>query len=244
MCVNGEWVGNDAIVMAKRDFHCPVVAVRFGQNHPKECPMPYMTQVVVKEKEGAYATDLISRLAMDRIVFIHEPIISPLAMVVNAQLLYLDAESNDPIYMYISSPGGEVMAGLSIIDVMNHIDSPVHTVAMGMVASMASVLLSAGDRRHILPNAQVMLHQPLGGAQGQASDIEITAKQILKIKEKLNRMLAQATRREIEEIEKVTDRDSYFDAREALDFGLVDEILGGATGNGALKRRIGWDGGQ
>ena len=201
--------------------------------------MPYMTQVVVKEKEGAYATDLISRLAMDRIVFIHEPITSPLAMVVNAQLLYLDAESNDPIHMYISSPGGEVMAGLSILDVMNHVASPVHTVAMGMVASMASVLLGAGDRRYILPNAQVMLHQPLGGAQGQASDIEITAKQILKIKEKLNRMLAQATGKPIEEIEKVTDRDSYFDAREALEFGLVDEIL--ASGEGAREKRwIGW----
>ena len=201
--------------------------------------MPYMTQVVVKEKEGAYATDLISRLAMDRIVFIHEPITSPLAMVVNAQLLYLDAESHDPIFMYISSPGGEVMAGLSILDVMNHVASPVHTVAMGMVASMASVLLGAGDRRYILPNAQVMLHQPLGGAQGQASDIEITAKQILKIKEKLNRMLAQATGKPIEEIERVTDRDSYFDAEEALEFGLVDEILAGGAG-AREKRRIGW----
>lgn len=192
--------------------------------------MPYMTQVLVKEKHGTYATDLISRLAMDRIVFVHEPITSSLAMVVNAQLLFLDAELNEPIYMYISSPGGEVMAGLSIIDVMNHIASPVYTVALGMVASMASVLLSAGERRYILPHAQVMLHQPLGGAQGQASDIEITAKQILKIKEKLNTMLSEATGKPVEEIEKVTDRDSYFDAKEALEFGLVDEILSGDSG--------------
>jgi len=187
--------------------------------------MPFVPTIIEKENDGRYSTDLLSRLAMDRIVFVHEPITSQLAMTVNAQLLYLDAISDEPIQLYISSPGGEVMAGLSILDIMASLRSPVHTVALGMVASMASILLVYGDRRYMLPNAQVMLHQPLGGAQGQASDIEITAQQIIKIKKKLNAMLAERTGRPLEEIERVTDRDSYFDAEESLAFGLVDEIL-------------------
>jgi len=187
--------------------------------------MPFVPNIIEKENDGRFSTDLLSRLAMDRIVFVHEPITSQLAMIVNAQLLYLDALGDEPIQLYISSPGGEVMAGLSILDIMTSLRSPVHTVALGMVASMASILLVHGDRRYMLPNAQVMLHQPLGGAQGQASDIEITAQQIIKIKKKLNAMLADKTGQPLEKIERVTDRDSYFDAEESLAFGLVDEIL-------------------
>ncbi|BBG66217.1 ATP-dependent Clp protease proteolytic subunit [Hydrogenimonas sp.] len=189
--------------------------------------MAFIPTIVDTEGKREYATDLFSRLLKDRIVLVHQPIDSNLASTVVSQLLYLDKMSDEPIYIYISSPGGEVMAGFEIIDIMNLVKSPVHTVAMGMVASMASILLCNGEKRYILPNAQVMLHQPLGGVQGQASDIEITAKQILKIKSKLNEILSAKTGKSIKTIENVTDRDSYFDAREALDFGLVDEILDG-----------------
>ncbi len=211
----------------RRHSVCAAWPVSFFRNkNPYQgARMPFVPNIIEKENDGRYSTDLLSRLAMDRIVFVHEPITSQLAMIVNAQLLYMDALSDEPIQLYISSPGGEVMAGLSILDIMTSLRSPVHTVALGMVASMASILLVHGDRRYMLPNAQVMLHQPLGGAQGQASDIEITAQQIIKIKKKLNAMLADKTGQPLEKIERVTDRDSYFDAEESLAFGLVDEIL-------------------
>jgi len=148
--------------------------------------------------------------------------------IIVSQLLYLEAEdSEEPIHMYISSPGGSVMAGLAILDTMNLISAPVHTYAMGMVASMAAVLFSAGEKghRYIMPNAEVMIHQPLGGTSGQASDIEIQANHILKLKKRLYKILSQATGKHVKTIEKESDRDNYFEAEEAIKFGLADKIL-------------------
>ena len=169
--------------------------------------------------------DIFSRLLHDRIIMIHEPITPSLLATIVPQLLYLDAVSDEPIHLYISSPGGEVMSGLAILDVITAIKSPVYTYALGMVASMAAILYCHGEKRFVLPNAQIMIHQPLGGVQGQASDIEITAQQIIKIKKKLNVMLSVCTGQPLEVIENVTDRDNYFDAAEAVEFGLADELF-------------------
>jgi len=187
--------------------------------------MPIIPTVVEKFERSERSMDIFSRLLHDRIIIIHEQINASLMAAIVPQLLYLDAISHEPIHLYISSPGGDVMSGFGILDVMQSLKSPVHTYALGMVASMAAVLFVHGAQRYVLPNAQIMIHQPLGGASGQASDIEITAMQILKIKKKLNIMLSTCTSQPLEIIESVTDRDKYYDAQEAVEFGLADAVF-------------------
>lgn len=184
--------------------------------------------VIEKTQGGERAFDIFSRLLKERIVFVTGGIEDHMANLLIAQLLFLEAE--DPkkdVQMYINSPGGSVSAGLALIDTMNHIKPDVSTVCVGMAASMGSVILSQGTKgkRNILPNAEVMIHQPWGGAQGQASDIEITAKHILNTRERLNKMLAKASGKSLSQIEKDTDRDFFMTAEETKKYGLVDEIL-------------------
>lgn len=183
--------------------------------------------VVEKTPSGERAFDIFSRLLKERIIFVTGPIEDHMANLVVAQLLFLEAE--DPkkdISLYINSPGGSVSAGLAIIDTMDHIKPEVSTVCVGMAASMGSVILSQGakKKRFALPNAEVMIHQPWGGAQGQAADIEITARHILKTRERLNRMLSKASGQPLARIEKDTDRDFFMDAQEAKKYGIVDEV--------------------
>lgn len=183
--------------------------------------------VIEKTQGGERAFDIYSRLLKERIVFVTGAIEDHMANLVVAQLLFL--ESEDPkkdIFVYINSPGGSVTAGLSIVDTMHHIKPDVATVCVGIAASMGSIILSQGakGKRAMLPNAEVMIHQPWGGAQGQAADIEITAKHILKTRDRLNKMLAKATGQKLAQIEKDTDRDFFMDATESKKYGIVDEI--------------------
>lgn len=183
--------------------------------------------VVEKTQGGERAYDIFSRLLKERIIFVTGGIDDHMANLIVAQLLFLEAE--DPkkdIFLYVNSPGGSVTAGLGIVDTMNHIKPDVSTVCVGMAASMGSIILSQGakGKRFALPNAEVMIHQPWGGAQGQATDIEITARHILKTRERLNKMLAKASGKTLAEIEKDTDRDFFMDAQEAKKYGLIDEV--------------------
>jgi ATP-dependent Clp protease, protease subunit len=183
--------------------------------------------VVEKTQQGERAYDIFSRLLKERIIFVTGQIEDHMANLVVAQLLFL--ESEDPkkdISLYINSPGGSVSAGLGIVDTMNHIKPDVATVCVGMAASMGSIILSQGTqgKRFALPNAEIMIHQPWGGAQGMASDIEITARHILKTRDRLNKMLAKASGKPLSQIEKDTDRDFFMDAQEAKKYGLIDEI--------------------
>ena len=183
--------------------------------------------VVEKTTQGVRAFDIYSRLLKERIIFVTGPIEDHMASLIVAQLLFLQAE--DPkkdIFMYINTGGGSVTAGLSIVDTMNHIKPDVATICVGMAASMGSVLLSQGakGKRAILPNAEVMIHQPWGGAPGQASDIEITARHILKTRDTLNKMLAKATGQKLAQIEKDADRDYFMSSEEAKKYGIVDVI--------------------
>jgi ATP-dependent Clp protease protease subunit len=183
--------------------------------------------VIEKTQGGERAFDIYSRLLKERIIFVTGPIEDYMANLIVAQLLFLEAE--DPkkdIYLYINSPGGSVTAGLSIIDTMHHIKPHVATVCVGMAASMGSLILSQGakGKRFVLPNAEVMIHQPSGGAYGQASDIDITARHILKTRDRLNKMLAKATGQKLTKIEQDVDRDMFMDAEEALAYGIVDQI--------------------
>lgn len=185
--------------------------------------------VLEKTAGGERAYDIYSRLLKERIVFLHDEVNHQTASIVVAQLLFLEAE--DPkkeIKLYINSPGGSIQSGLAIIDTMNLIKCDVATVCTGMAASMGAMILSQGakGKRFILPNAEVMIHQPLTGVEGQASDIEITAKHILKLKDVLYKMLAKATGKDIKEIEKDSDRNFWMDAEEAKKYGIVDEIIG------------------
>lgn len=184
--------------------------------------------VVEKTSMGERAYDIYSRLLKERIVFLGGPVNDEVANLVIAQLLFLASE--DPkkdISFYINSPGGVVTSGLAILDTMNHIQPEVSTVCVGMAASMGAVLLSAGQKgkRYALPNAEVMIHQPSGGAEGMAADIEITAKQILKIRERLNKILAKNTGQKLERIEADVDRDFFMNAEESVKYGLVDKVL-------------------
>jgi ATP-dependent Clp protease, protease subunit len=184
--------------------------------------------VIEKTSMGERAYDIYSRLLKERIVFLSGAIDDDTANIVIAQLLFL--ESEDPkkdIKLYIHSPGGSVSAGLAIYDTMNHIKPDVMTICVGMAASMAAVLLSSGTKgkRFALPNAEVMIHQVMGGAEGQASDIAISAKHILRTKENLNRILSKSTGKPIEQVEKDSDRDNYMTADEAKKYGLVDEVM-------------------
>ncbi|MBL7045460.1 MAG: ATP-dependent Clp endopeptidase proteolytic subunit ClpP [Parcubacteria group bacterium] len=184
--------------------------------------------VVEKSPFGERAYDIYSRLLKERIIFLGGPVEDYTANLIIAQLLFL--ESEDPkkdISFYINSPGGSVTAGLAILDTMNHIKPDVSTVCVGIAASAAAVLLSAGKKkkRFVLPNAEVMIHQPWGGAQGQATDIEITARHILSVRDKLNKILAKNTGQTVAQIEKDVDRDYFMSAEESKKYGLVDEIL-------------------
>jgi ATP-dependent Clp protease protease subunit len=184
--------------------------------------------VVEQDGRGERAYDIYSRLLKDRIVFLGTPIDDHIASLVIAQLLFLEAEDPErDIFLYVNSPGGSVSAGLGIYDTMQYIKPDVVTICMGMAASMGALLLAAGapGKRSALPNARVMIHQPLGGSQGQASDIEIYAKEILTLRGKLNEILAKHTKQKLEAIERDTDRNYFMSAREAKDYGLVDEVI-------------------
>ncbi len=184
--------------------------------------------VIEKSHDGERAFDIYSRLLKERIIFLTGAIDDYVANTVVAQLLFLEAE--DPkkdIYLYINSPGGHVSAGLAIVDAMNHIKPEVATVCVGFAASMGAVILSSGTKgkRYCLPNGEVMIHQPLGGVSGQASDIEITAKNILKTRDKLNKILAENTGQKIDKIAQDADRDYWMDASESVKYGIVDKIM-------------------
>ncbi len=190
--------------------------------------MALIPMVVEQTERGERSYDIYSRLLDNRIIFITGEINDAVANTVVAQLIYL--ESRDPekdISLYINSPGGSVSAGMAIYDTMNYIRCDVSTICIGMAASMGAFLLSSGTKgkRFALPNAEIMIHQPLGGAQGQASDIQIQAKQILKIKNKLNTILAENTGKDLSIIERDTDRDNYMSAEEARQYGLIDTVF-------------------
>ncbi len=184
--------------------------------------------VIEQTHRGERAYDIYSRLLKDRIIFIGEPIDDNVANIVVAQLLFLEAE--DPkkdIYIYINSPGGLVTAGLAIYDTMQYIKADICTICIGQAASMAAVLLAAGTKgkRYALPHARIMLHQPLGGAQGQATDINIQAKEIMRLRALINEILVKHTGQSLERIEKDTDRDFYMTAEDAKEYGIVDEVI-------------------
>ena len=190
--------------------------------------MVLVPTVIEQSPRGERAYDIYSRLLKDRIIMLSGPIDDNVANTVVAQLLFLDAQDPDKdIYLYINSPGGSVTAGMAIFDTMNFVNADVQTIVIGMAASMGSLLLTAGakGKRFALPNAEVMIHQPLGGAQGQATEIEIAARHILKTREKLNKILAEATGQPIEVIERDTERDNFMSAAEAKEYGLIDEII-------------------
>lgn len=190
--------------------------------------MALVPYVIEQNSRGERSYDIYSRLLKDRIIFLGEEINDATASVVVAQLLFL--ESEDPgkdIHMYINSPGGSVTAGMAIYDTMNYIKCDVSTTCIGMAASMGAFLLSCGakGKRYALPNAEIMIHQPLGGAQGQATEIQIAAEHILKTKKKLNQILADNSGKSLEEVEKDTDRDNWLSADEAKEYGLIDEVI-------------------
>jgi ATP-dependent Clp protease protease subunit len=190
--------------------------------------MPLVPIVVEKEGQIERAYDIYSRLLKDRIIFISSPIDDNVASLVIAQLLFLANEKkSQDIHVYINSPGGYVQSGFAILDTMEFVPCPVQTYCIGMAASMAAVLLACGakGKRYALPNSRVMLHQPAGGMEGTAADIKIHAEEILKLKRRLNEILAGKTGKSVEEIERDSDRDFFMSAEEARDYGLVDEVL-------------------
>ena len=187
--------------------------------------VPY---VIEQTSKGERSYDIYSRLLKDRIIFLGDEVNDDTASIVVAQLLFLEAEDPEKdIHLYINSPGGSVTAGMAIYDTMHYIKCDVSTVCIGMAASMGAFLLAGGQKgkRYILPNAEVMIHQPLGGAKGQASDIEIAAKNIIRTKEKLNKILAENTGKSYEQMCKDTDRDNWMTAQEAVEYGLVDSVI-------------------
>lgn len=183
--------------------------------------------VIEKSNLGERSYDIYSRLLKDRIIILNGEITDNTANIVVAELLYLDSLDHNDISLYINSPGGSITAGMAIYDTMNFVKSDVSTICVGMAASMAAFLLSTGKRqkRYILPNAEVMIHQPLGGVQGQATEIKIAAERILKLKKKLNKILSDTTGKDIETINRDTERDYFMDSDEALEYGIVDKIL-------------------
>ena len=189
--------------------------------------MNLIPNVVEKSSDGERVYDIYSRLLKDRIIILSGEIDDTLANSIVAQFLYLDSINHDVISLYINSPGGSISAGMAIFDTMNYIKSKVSTICIGMAASMAAFLLSSGERkmRYILPNSEVMIHQPLGGAKGQATEIKIAAERILKLKEKLNNILSKNTGQSLEKIQNDTERDYFLSADEALHYGIVDKIL-------------------
>ena len=190
--------------------------------------MALVPTVVEQTGRGERAYDIYSRLLKDRIIFLSDEVNDTTASLVVAQLLFLEAEDPDKdIHLYINSPGGSVTAGMAIYDTMQYIKPDVSTICIGMAASMGAFLLNAGakGKRFALPNSEIMIHQPLGGAKGQATDIEIHAKWILKIKERLNKILSERTGQPIEKIQEDTERDNFMSAQEAKEYGLIDKVI-------------------
>ena len=188
-------------------------------------PIPY---VIEQTSRGERAYDIYSRLLQDRIIFCGSPIDDHVANVIIAELLFLDAEDPDrDVFIYLNSPGGSVSAGLAIFDTMQYIKSDVATICMGMAASMGAFLLAAGakGKRYALPNSRIMIHQPSGGAQGQAVDLEIHAREILKTRDRLNKLLSDATGQTVKRVAKDSDRDFFMTAVEAVEYGLVDRVI-------------------
>ena len=189
--------------------------------------MNLVPTVIEKSNYGERAYDIYSRLLKDRIIILSGEIDDNMSNSIVAQLLYLDGMNHDDISIYINSPGGSITAGMAIYDTMNFITSNVSTICIGMAASMAAFLLSSGEKgmRYCLENAEVMIHQPLGGAQGQATEIKIAAERILKLKKKLNKILSENTGKSLRKVEKDTERDYFMESNEALKYGIIDKIL-------------------
>ena len=190
--------------------------------------MSLIPYVIEQTSRGERSYDIYSRLLKERIVFLGEEVNSVSASVVVAQLLFLESEDpNKDIHMYINSPGGEITSGMAIYDTMNYIKCDVSTICIGMAASMGAFLLAAGTKgkRMALPNAEIMIHQPSGGSQGQATEIEIAAKHILRTREKMNRIMAANTGQDFEKVAADTERDNWMDAKEAMEYGLIDSIV-------------------
>lgn len=190
--------------------------------------MSYVPMVVEQSGQGERAYDIYSRLLKDRIIFLSGEVEDNMANTIVAQMLFLEAEDPDKdIYLYINSPGGVVTAGMAIYDTMQYIKSDVSTICIGQAASMGSLLLTAGakGKRFALPNARIMIHQPLGGARGQSTDVQIQAKELLRIRQMLNEILSQRTGKSMEQIEADTERDNFMSAAEAVEYGLVDKVI-------------------
>ena len=189
--------------------------------------MNLIPNVLEKTNNTERVYDLYSRLLQDRIIMLSGEINDNMANIIVSELIYLDSISHDDINIYINSPGGSITSGMAVYDTMNYIKSDVSTICIGMAASMAAFILSSGKKgkRYILPNSEVMIHQPLGGAQGQATEIKIAANRILRLKDKLNKILADNTDQDIKKIEIDTERDYFMDSNEALNYGIIDEIL-------------------
>ena len=190
--------------------------------------MNLIPTVIEKSQYGERAYDIYSRLLKDRIIFLAGPIVDVVANSIIAQMLFLaGSDQNKEIKLYINSPGGSVTAGLAIYDTMQYVKPPISTVCVGLAGSMAATLLAAGEKgkRFALPNSEILLHQVAGGVTGEAIEIEITAKQIIKIKDKLNKILSHHTGQPLEKVEKDTDRDFYLDAAEAKEYGIIDEVI-------------------
>ena len=203
--------------------------------HDDDEPMPtiYPPYVIERSSRGERTYDIFSRLLMDRIVFLGTPINDDVANIVIAQLLFLDADNPErDIHLYINSPGGSVSAGMAIYDTMQFLRAPVNTICMGMAASMGAFLLSAGrkGRRSALPHSRIMIHQPSGGAQGTAADIEIQAREILYLRGKMNELFAKHTGQPVERVERDIDRDRFMSAEEAKEYGLIDNVISNHTG--------------
>lgn len=189
----------------------------------------YLVPIVVEQtSRGERSYDIYSRLLKDRIIFLGTPIDDSVANIIIAQLLFLEAEDPEKdIYLYINSPGGSITAGLAIFDTMRYVKPDVSTICVGMAASMGAFLLAAGakKKRFATPNSEIMIHQPMGGAQGQATDVEIHARRIIKVRDRLNRILAELTGQSVERISRDTDRDTFMDAVEAKEYGIIDEVI-------------------
>ena len=208
----------------------------YPHDNPPVIPQSIVPMVIESSPRGERAFDIYSLLLKERIVFLGTPIFDQMANVIIAQLLYLEREDPDKgINLYINSPGGSISAGLAIYDTMRLITSEVSTICLGMTASMATVVLSGGakGKRYALPNSTIHMHQPMGGAQGQASDIEIAAREIIRLQDKIRTMLAENTGQTYDKISRDTDRDFYLTAPQAVEYGLVDEILGLKNKDGA-----------
>jgi ATP-dependent Clp protease protease subunit len=202
----------------------------FTNHDDDEEPMPtiYTPYVIERSSRGERTYDVFSRLLMDRIIFLGTPINDDVANIIIAQLLFLQADNPDrDIFLYINSPGGSVSAGLAIYDTMQFLSAPVNTICMGMAASMGCFLLAGGrkGKRMALPHARIMMHQPSGGSQGTASDIEIAAKEILYLRTKMNELMAKHTGRAVEQIERDFDRDRYMSAEDAKEYGIIDDVI-------------------